>query len=329
MGVDPLELPELAGAGEPAGKGDVRQVAALRASLEDAARAANDLRQLQALSDVLRAGLFAIHVLAGAGRIDGGRAVPVRTGGDQDRVDVTAVEQLAKVAIHRAVCVAVVLVDFFLDGDAAFFFNVADGDELNVLLLQEAAEVISSPVADADTAHHDSLAGSDCAVPAQGRTRNDRRCEGSGGAGRKRAFQEPSTIELRHVFRHRMCPDGVDGGAPDGAKVCHGQRASIIPRHSSFYSPRFLIVGRSYELQGSLSGRSLETPHRGVLEFRIPVRQRNQSAKPFATACYALRDRHSIPGSTESFSETSGVRVTHSTAAGMGSDDERSDSTDP
>ena len=64
--------------------------------------------------------------------------------------------------------IAVLLVDFFLDGDAAFFFDVADGDELDVLLLQEAAEVVSSPVPDADSAHHDPLAGSDCAVLAPG-----------------------------------------------------------------------------------------------------------------------------------------------------------------
>ncbi len=220
----------------------MRQVPPLRAGLEDAARAVHRLGQQQALRDVLRARLLAIHVLAGAGRVEGGRAVPVRPGGDQDRVDVAAVEQLAKVAIHRAVRVAVVLVDFFLDGDAAFFFDVADGDELNVLLLQEAAEVVSSPVPDANSAHHDPLAGSDRSPFPQGRTGNDHRCHRR-SAGRNRAFQEPSTIELRHVFRHRMCPDEVDGGAPGRrAKVCHGQRASIIPRHSSFYSLRVSTV---------------------------------------------------------------------------------------
>ena len=44
------------------------------------------------------------------------------------------------------------LVGHFLDGVAAGFLDVADGDELHVLLLQEAAEVVGSAVADADAA---------------------------------------------------------------------------------------------------------------------------------------------------------------------------------
>ena len=92
----------------------MRQVAPLRSSLEDTPRAAHRLGQQQALRDVLRAGLFAVDVLARAGGEASGRGVPVRPGGDQHRVDVVAGQQLAHVAVGLAVLIAVLLVDDFL-----------------------------------------------------------------------------------------------------------------------------------------------------------------------------------------------------------------------
>ena len=124
--------------------------------------------QDQALGDVLRAGLFAIHVLAGLGGVHRHRGVPVRAGGDQHGVDIVAVEQLAKVAKHEAALIAVQFVDPLLDGDAAGFLDVADGGELHVLLLQEAAQVVRAAVADADAADDDPLAGGDGAVAGPG-----------------------------------------------------------------------------------------------------------------------------------------------------------------
>ena len=152
MGVDRFELAELAGASQLAGEGEVRQVAPLRAGLETRARAAHGFGQDQALRDVLRAGLLAIHVLAGLGGIHGGRRMPVGPGGDQHGIDIVAVEQFAKVAIHVAVLIAVLLVGHLLDRDAARFLHVADGHELDVLLFQEAAQVVGAAVADADAA---------------------------------------------------------------------------------------------------------------------------------------------------------------------------------
>ena len=64
-------------------------------------------------------------------------------------------------------------VDHFLDRFAAGLLHVADGDELHVLLLQEAAQVVRASIADADAAQHDSLAGGDGAVEPQGRAGND------------------------------------------------------------------------------------------------------------------------------------------------------------
>ena len=158
MGVDGLELAELSAPRQFDGELDVRQVAPLRAGLEDLARAAEGLGQDQALGDVLRAGLLAIDVLAGVGRQHRGRGVPVRAGGDQHGVDVVAGQQLAEVAVGGAVRVAVLRVDHLLDRLAALGLHVADGHEPDVGLLQEAAQVVAAAVADADAADDDLFA---------------------------------------------------------------------------------------------------------------------------------------------------------------------------
>ena len=62
------------------------------------------------------------------------------------------VEQLAKVAIPFAILIAVLFVGHLLDRIAALCLHIADGHELHVLLLQEAAQVVRAAVADADAA---------------------------------------------------------------------------------------------------------------------------------------------------------------------------------
>ena len=107
--------------------------------LEHAAGAAERLGQRQALRDGLRAGLLAIHVLAGLGRVDREHGVPVRAGRDQHRVDIGAGQELAQVAIRRAVLIAVLGIDQPLDGLAASRLDVAHRHELHVRLRPESS----------------------------------------------------------------------------------------------------------------------------------------------------------------------------------------------
>jgi hypothetical protein len=88
MGIDPLQLAELAGAGQFAGEGKVRQIAALGADLKHAAGPAHRVAEDQALLDVLGAGLLAIHVFAGLGGVHRHRGVPIGAGGDQHGIDI-------------------------------------------------------------------------------------------------------------------------------------------------------------------------------------------------------------------------------------------------
>ena len=90
-----------------------------------------------------------------------------------------------------------------LDRRAAGRLHVADGDELHVLLLQEAAEVVGAAVADADAAEHDPLAGGDGAVPAEGGAGNDCRRHHR-GPGRKRGLQKLPPMKMRLRLRHEL-----------------------------------------------------------------------------------------------------------------------------
>ena len=87
-----LQFAELPGASQFAGKREVRQITSLSAGLKNSSRAAHCFGQNQTLRDVLGDGLFAVHVLAGSRGIHRHRRVPVRSGGDQHRIDIAAVE---------------------------------------------------------------------------------------------------------------------------------------------------------------------------------------------------------------------------------------------
>ena len=93
--------------------------------------------------------------------------MPVRARGDEDGFNVAAGQQIAQVAVHGAILVAVFSVGLLFDGLPARGLHVANGDEPQVRFLQETAQVVSAPVADADCAQDNAFAGGDTAVPAQ------------------------------------------------------------------------------------------------------------------------------------------------------------------
>ena len=157
--MDRLKLAKFAAVGQLAGEGEVGEIAALRAGLEDAARAPHCVAKGQTLGDRLRAGFFAIDILAGPGRKTGRRRVPVWTRGDQHGIDVAAAQEFAEVPIRGAVLAAVALVDHLLDGLAPGGLHVADSHAADVRAARGSMSVVGTTVADTDTAQHDLLAG--------------------------------------------------------------------------------------------------------------------------------------------------------------------------
>ena len=183
MGVDPREPAKAAGPGQFAGEGEVGQVSPLGACLEDGAAAVHRVAMEQRLDDVFRAGLLAIDVFTGLGGKHRHLAVPVGSGGDQDCIDILAGEQVVEVAVGGARGGAVVCIDQVFDPVSSLFLDIADGGELDVGLLEEAAEVVLAPAADPDSPDHDSLARRYGAIEPEGRGGNDRRGGDGGEAG--------------------------------------------------------------------------------------------------------------------------------------------------
>ncbi len=194
VSVDAVKFSQLAGPRQLAGKGEVRYVPPLSTGLKDASGAAHRVMQDEALLDVFRARFFAVDVFASASGVHRSGAVPVRTGGDQHGVNVLSVQQFAEVTIGRASGVAVMPVGELLDLAAAFGLHIADGQKLDVGLLQEVAQHDAPPVSDADPAHRNPLAGGYRPISAEGGTGNNLRRQG-GRAGRKRRLQKPAAGE--------------------------------------------------------------------------------------------------------------------------------------
>ena len=187
---DLLERTEPPRAGQFTGEREVRQVATLGPRLKHAPRAAHRLSQDQALRNVLRDRLLAVHVLARAGGIHRHRAVPVRPRGDQHGIDVFPVEHLAEVAVHRTVFIAIFRVGDLLDRHPALLLHIAHRDELHIGLLQETAQVIRSPVADPNPADHHPLAGSHSSIQTECGTGDNHRSDRSSPRDRQRRLEK-------------------------------------------------------------------------------------------------------------------------------------------
>ena len=154
--------------------------------------------------------------------------MPVGARGNQNRIDVLAVQQVPEIAIRVAVLVAILGIGNFLDGNSTGFFHIADGDELNVFLFQKTAEVICSSIPDPDPADDNALTGGGGSVQAEGRARDDRRyCEDS--TRRKRGLQKLTPTKLIDVFRHESSPARLMGRSFDGTTAETSIRMSRSP----------------------------------------------------------------------------------------------------
>jgi hypothetical protein len=108
--------------------------------------------------------------------------VPAVAGGDQHRVEVGPLgQELPDLGEHRAVLVAVLFIDVFLDRLALDLLEVADGEHADVLLAHDPTQVVHAAPADADRAELDLLAGWHRAVASEHARRDDRR-EGQQGS---------------------------------------------------------------------------------------------------------------------------------------------------
>ena len=154
-----MKLAELTRLREPGGVNEVRDVPPLRARLEDAAGSFDHVGQLSGKLDRDRAWFLAVDVFARLGGVDRSDGVPAVACSDEHGVDIITLEQLAEIAKRVAPVVAVLLIGHRFDGFTAIGSHVGNRGEADVGLIQEEAEHVSAPVANADPAKHNPLAG--------------------------------------------------------------------------------------------------------------------------------------------------------------------------
>ena len=149
--------------------------------------------------------------LASLGDRHGDGNVPVVRRGNADRVDVVAIEQVAKVVVDPAIAVAVVLVGKRLGGFSRSDLDIAYGHVLRVGRAENGLQIVCAEPTHADVADHDPLASGRSPFAAQ-----------SGG---------------RNHVRRRHDSSAEEGGALDKAPStrCH----FAFPSHSTGYPRAF------------------------------------------------------------------------------------------
>jgi hypothetical protein len=145
---------------------------ALNSDLDDALGFVRRLDHRPPFGHDERQWLLNVHVLAGAAGVDHLQRVPVVGGGNDDGVHVLAIEEL--VVVVELIRVRADL----LGGEVeVWLIEVADRDDLRVLVGEERVEHLVAAIAQADEADADAIVGAEHAAGAQGRHRH----RGTGG----------------------------------------------------------------------------------------------------------------------------------------------------
>ena len=171
LSFDVVDLADDAVAYEFAGHTELFAGTLLGAGLQDALIATHGVDEGERLVDVVGERLFTIDVFASIQCSDGDEGVPMVRRGDDDGVDVLALQQLAEVGIGFTTFEAgifVLAIAFFdsLFGEfSAVGIDVADGHDLDFFAAQEAAEVTAVHFTHADESECEALAWSGIGAP--------------------------------------------------------------------------------------------------------------------------------------------------------------------
>ena len=228
-----LDRSELAALHEVESLSHAAHAAALHAHLAHAAELPRPLRDHAAFLDVVAAGLFDVHILAGLHRPHGHQGMPMIRRGDRDGVDVAAVEQTAHV-LHVLRRPLLVLELLLAEPHVRRRIAVADGDEIDIGDLLEFGDVSTPLPVDTDHRHADLVAR------ATGRLGLRLGCGGGGGgrqagegdAGRGQGlFQKIATGWIEHGAASTMARR-VWGGCGPGP-----QHPKPTPRRGAGHRP--------------------------------------------------------------------------------------------
>ena len=159
VSIDGSDFAELAGIVNLLGFGVEDRTDALAADCDHALVLVRGFDHGESVFDGVRHGLLAINIFAGGDSVFEDVAMLVVHGGDEDRVDVFAIENAAIVAhgfdvgiLHR-----------FAGGGVAAVVKIADADALDAGNVERSLEVFASANAGADGSEADSVAGRNAA----------------------------------------------------------------------------------------------------------------------------------------------------------------------
>lgn len=173
-----MEFAEFSSVREFDGLLKIRDTAALCAGLEHAFLAVHGGGKFLASGDGDATRFLAVNIFACLSRQDGCRRVPAISGRDQHGIDIFTVEQLAEIAQHDAVAVAIMLVHEFLARLAPIRLHLGNGDTAYVGELQHGFKIVSATWTNADNAQRDFFTRRNGLVATEHAGR-DNRCQGS------------------------------------------------------------------------------------------------------------------------------------------------------
>jgi hypothetical protein len=134
-------------------------------------------------------GFFAIDILTGSCRMDGYMSVPVVAGGNEYGVNILAFQEFAKIAAGFAVGIAIPLVNLFFDRFSPVCPNIANGEKLDIGLIEHAFQHVPTTMSDPDSSECDFAIGGNTVASEHCRWQNERR------KGKCRGFQKISSSE--------------------------------------------------------------------------------------------------------------------------------------
>ena len=149
-----MNLAELARANDVKGLLELRHAALLRAHLHDARVLVLGLDHGGPFAGVVREGLFDVDILAGGAGVDRNGRVPVIGSGDEDRVDIAAVQDGAVILGGEGFAA-----DRFLACGDVLVPHVAKSDDLHAGDSLQGPQQLPAATANADQRHADRVVG--------------------------------------------------------------------------------------------------------------------------------------------------------------------------
>ena len=198
-----MNLTQPAGSGHFDGKHVIRLAQPLGAGLINPAIAPCGLHDHLPLRHCQTGRLLTIDILARPHCQGRSQCVPAVAGGNQHGIHIHPLgQELAHIAVHSTIFIALFTVHHVLGRFAPAFQDITDGDPLHIPFIQHGAQIIGTAAADSDSSHHDAFAGRHGSVTPQRRGRDivrqrHRACR-HGPTGQEPAPRECSTIGIAH-----------------------------------------------------------------------------------------------------------------------------------